>query len=154
MARACVIDEIRRIARGNCEEVRAILPRDACASTSRMRLVNERRRLQAVPGAFASHASLRDPMQFAMNERDEPLEALPSPLPRCSGWSGDIGPIVSNAAIMLPSSWFGRHFPHLRAGGSQMTLSANWGGGLLAAQPHPADSVLDWNLKMVSTLLR
>jgi acetyl esterase/lipase len=68
-----------------------------------------------VPGAFTGHASLRDPMQLAMHERDEALERALIPFAPLPQQVGDVRPIVGNAGIVSPSR-FGRHFPLLRAG--------------------------------------
>ena len=87
-------------ARRNGEEVRPILPRDRVRiDQPHVRLVNERRRLQAVPGAFTSPASLRDPRQFAMHERHEALERAPVPFAPLPHQVGDVGPSVGNAAM-------------------------------------------------------
>ena len=43
---------------------------------SKIRLVDERRGLQAVIGALAADVALGDSMQFCVDERNQPLEGL------------------------------------------------------------------------------
>ena len=44
-------------------------------------LVDERRRLEAVPHALSRHAASRDPVELLMDERDQSLEGVLVALP-------------------------------------------------------------------------
>ena len=61
--------------RGHRQEVSPVLPVDVLKiDQSEVRLVHERRRVQAVPGTFASHAASGDAPQLVVHERDQLVE--------------------------------------------------------------------------------
>ncbi len=61
--------------RRNGEEVRAILPLHApVLHQPHVRLINQRRRLQAVAGAFACHVAPCQTVQFGINNRRQPFQ--------------------------------------------------------------------------------
>ena len=61
--------------RGHREEVRAVLPRHVVRiDQPQIGLVDERRRLEAVPDALAGHAAPRDLVELVMDERNQLLE--------------------------------------------------------------------------------
>ncbi len=60
---------------GHRQKVRAVLPVDALhVDETQIGFVHQRRRLQAVTGALAGHATLRDAVQLAVDERNQLLE--------------------------------------------------------------------------------
>ena len=62
-------------ARRHRQEMDAVLPVDLLrADQAQVGLVDQRGRLQAVPGALASHAAARDAMQLLVDERHQLLE--------------------------------------------------------------------------------
>ena len=103
MSRAGVVDEdsAHHPSRDR-KEVRAVVPGDVPSpSTSRtIRLVDERRRLEAVPRALAGHAAPRDLVQLAMDERNQALEGTLVALPPLEQQPGDVRGMVSNAPIL------------------------------------------------------
>jgi len=63
-------------------------------------LVDERRRLEAVPCAFSCHAAPGDPVELLMDERYQSLEgALVAPSP-FEQQSGDLRGVFRNATIL------------------------------------------------------
>ena len=65
-----------------------------CASTSRtIRLVDERRRLEAVSRALARHAATRDLVELLMDERNQPLEGSLVALSPFKEQPGDLGAV-------------------------------------------------------------
>ena len=74
------------------EEVRAILPVDLLdVDQAQVRLVDERGRLKAVPCPFAGHAPAGDAAQFAVDDRNEPIERRLVALPHCQEEPRHIG---------------------------------------------------------------
>ena len=84
-ARAGVIDEhAAHDARGQCKEVRAVAQADRLrVDEPQVGLVDERGRLQTLPGPFAGHAAPRDLMELAVDERNQAIQTPPShPAPK------------------------------------------------------------------------
>jgi hypothetical protein len=58
--------------------VRTVVPLETFLTGEfEIRLVNQRRGLQRVAGAFLTHLSARDAAQFGMNQREELIEGRP-----------------------------------------------------------------------------
>jgi hypothetical protein len=59
------------------KEMRAVLPANiSLIDEAQIRLVNERRRLERVVGAFAPARARRDPAQFPVHERNQGIEGV------------------------------------------------------------------------------
>ena len=67
-----------------------------------VRLVDERRRLEAVARALARHAAARDPVQLPVDERNQSLEGTLVALPPLEQQPGDVRGMVGNAPIVVP----------------------------------------------------
>ena len=88
-------------ARRHREEVRAILPRDVLhVDQPQVRLVDQRRRLEAVARTLAGHAAAGDPVQLAVDERNQPLEGVLVALSPFQQQSGDLGGWLGDVVIL------------------------------------------------------
>ena len=94
-------------ASGHGEEMRAVVPLDRLpVDQADVGLVDERRRLEAVPHALARHAASRDPVELLMDERDQLLEGALVALSPSEQQSGDLRVVVGNPGILSPfNSW-------------------------------------------------
>jgi hypothetical protein len=62
---------------GHGQKMRPVLPvHPPDVDQAQIRLVHERRGLEAVPGALPGHAALRDPMELPLDQRDEARQRL------------------------------------------------------------------------------
>ena len=105
--------------RGHREEVGPVLPVDVLdVDQPEVRLVHQRRRLQAVPAALARHAAPRDPPQFVVHQRDQLVEGGLIALPPCEEKSGDLVRVAAecpNPTLFLAACQFRAGFPPLSA---------------------------------------
>jgi len=65
-----------------------------------VRLVHQRRCLQAVPAALARQAAPRDPAQFLVYERNQLVEGGLIASPPCEEKSGDLVRVAGNEPIL------------------------------------------------------
>jgi hypothetical protein len=90
-------------ASGDGEEVRSVVPLDCLpVHQTHIRLVNKRRRLEAMTSGLSCHAASRDSVKFLMDERDQSLEG---PLVASSPFekqAGDFCRLFCNPAILCP----------------------------------------------------
>ena len=94
-------------ASGHREEMRAVLPLDVFGvDQPQIRLVDERRRLKAVPGTLSCHAASRDLVELPVDERNQSVEGGLVALPPFQKQPGDLRGVVRNAAILSPFAWF------------------------------------------------
>jgi hypothetical protein len=77
------------------------MPRLAVAQAD-IGLVDEGRRLEAVPYTLARHAASRDGMELLVDERDQLLEGVLVALSPSEQQSGDSRVVVSNPGILGP----------------------------------------------------
>ena len=98
-------------ARGHGEEMRAVVPRDRLpVDQADVGLVDERRRLEAVPDALARHAASRDPVELVMDERNQALEGALVALPPFEQEPGDLCVVLNNLDILCLGLRSGRRF--------------------------------------------
>ena len=77
--------------RGHGEEMRTVLPADASAfDKAQIDFVDERGRLEAVPGVLSRHLATSDPMQLVVDDRDQPVECRVIALSPCDEEFRDI----------------------------------------------------------------
>ncbi len=63
--------------RGHGEEVRAVLPPHAARiDQAQIGLVDERRGLQRVAGTLSRHVAMREPVEFVVHQRHQPIQRL------------------------------------------------------------------------------
>ena len=104
VARARVVHEdAAHHPRGHGEEVCAVVPCHCLAvAQADIGLVDEGRRLEAVPYALARHAASRDAMELLVDERDQLLEGVLVARSPSEQQSGDFRVVVSNPGILGP----------------------------------------------------
>jgi hypothetical protein len=89
--------------RGHGEEVRAVMPCHGLAvDQADIGLVDESRRLEAVPHTLARHAGSRDAMELVVDERNQLLEGALVALSPSEQQSGDLRVVGSNPCILGP----------------------------------------------------
>ena len=90
-------------ASGHRQEMRAVVPRHVFrVDQPQIRFVDERRRLEAVPGTLSRHAAPRDLVELPVDERNQSLEGGLVALSPFQKQSGDLRGVVSNSAILGP----------------------------------------------------
>jgi hypothetical protein len=83
------------------QEVPAVGTRDrAAALQPQIRLVDERRSLEAVPHALAGHAAACDPLELPMDERNQSLEGFLLALSPFEKQPGDLRRMVADAPML------------------------------------------------------
>ena len=88
---------------GDGQEMRAVVPLDRLAvDQANIRLVDERRRLEAMTHALSRHAASRDPVEFLMDERDQSLEGALVALSPFEEQPGDVRVGIRNPGILGP----------------------------------------------------
>ena len=81
--------------------MRVVVPRHVLGiDQPKIRFVDERRRLEAVPRALAGHAAPRDLVELSMDERNQPIEGRLVALPPFEKEPGDLRGMVRNATIL------------------------------------------------------
>ena len=94
-------------ASGNRQEMRPVLPRDIFGiDQPQVDLIDERRRLKAVPGTLSCHASSGDLVKLALYERNQSIEGGRVALTPFQKQSGGLSGIARNVAILSPFAWF------------------------------------------------
>jgi len=87
--------------RGHGEEMRPVLPADASAfDEAQIDFVDERGRLEAVPGVLSRHLATSDPMQLVVDDRDQPVECRVIALSPCDEESRDVRRGCRDAGIL------------------------------------------------------
>ena len=119
MSRARVVHEdAPHNASGYREEMRAVMPLNGLpVNQPDICLVDERRRLETVPDALSRHTASRDPVELLIDERNQPLEGVLVAVSPPEEQPGDLGVLVSNAAMLSQfsaRSSFDRQFALLR----------------------------------------
>src|SRR5436190_22780541 len=95
--------------------MRAVVPLNRLsADEADIRLVDERRRLEAVPCAFSRHTASRDPVQLLVDERDQSLEGALVALSPLEEQPGDLRVVIRNSAILGPSPAISPFVSHSR----------------------------------------
>ena len=90
----------------------AVLPRDSvCIDQPDIRLVHQRRRLEAVAGTFPRHAAPRDSIKLLMDERNQSLQGGLVALRPSEKERRNFGWIVRDAAILSVLASFPSRFP-------------------------------------------
>lgn len=104
-------------ASGNRQKMRPVLPRDIFGiDQPQVDLIDERRRLKAVPGTLSCHAPSRDLVELPLYERNQLVEGGRVPLTPFQEQCGGLRGMVRNVFILclLPSAPFRGPFPLYR----------------------------------------
>ena len=93
-------------ASGNGQEMRAVLPGNIGIDQAQVGFIDERRRLQAVPGTLSGHAPSRDLLKLPLYKRDQSVEGSRIALTPFQKQCGGLRGIVRNVAILSLFAWF------------------------------------------------